>query len=101
MNQAQFLEEEVDKHPSIPPNCEYFKNDDGWYFDSVPLSLIGKNSYADFWRPIIAAVAEVAWMKESRKYCEYLMPNERLSVYKEWNICYDNATAWRIWGESK
>jgi hypothetical protein len=108
MNQADFIEEE-ETIPPIPPNCPLF--DEGafelWDGDSCAFMIIlnwpfEEDSEAkrlnqheiDLYRPVIAAVAEVAWRKESNNwtvddFCEYQ------------KYCESKALAWRIWGEKK
>lgn len=77
--------------PPIPPNCEilFKKSDDEIsYFKTPDFESSIKYGVEFGWRPIIAAVAEVAWRKEMR----------RIDI--EFNArATDNAAAWREWGE--
>lgn len=84
----------------IPPNCPYFlefcgvigfrlggTDDDPSFFTT----LDGELAYGEEWRPVIAAVAAVAWEKETRN----------TSDDEEWRTARRNMRLCRKWGESK
>ena len=101
-------------HPPIPPNCPYFfENKDGAFFSVVdgqkPLmqqvgaTIIRLCNVSPEWRPIIAAVAEVAWRKEAER-----LEEQRSGCNDEAEFCrvgreivdvLSNAAHWRAWGE--
>lgn len=83
-------------HPPVPPGCEYFLLPEEEGAD-VTFRVNG-DDYAIFmelskpeWRPVIAAVAEVAWTRIAQRSAQRTAFNEALR----------NANAWRAWGERK
>ena len=107
MNQADFIEEE--NHPPIPPNCPYFTNMGFFRIVDIPSGVVLKSIIiADStWRPIIAAVAEVAWLKEARRLSALRKEQKDKPVSERPNYTSPmldavmNADLWRIWGEKK
>lgn len=95
----------------IPPNSKHFREfKDGWTFE---LGCAGLRYYlkniATYWRPIIAAVAEVAWLREeerisnipeawARKKYDSSPPEERERARARLEA-RQNARACRAWGK--
>ena len=104
-------------HPPIPPNCPYFfENKDGAFFSVVdgqkPLmqqvgaTIIRLCNVSPEWRPIIAAVAEVAWLREAERIYQEAKADDCADlIFHEGNedngyfVATRNAHAWREWGE--
>jgi hypothetical protein len=110
-------------YPPIPPNCPYFHEAHGDFFFKLVdcdfthrtgaiepsrcfLALVAPGVY---WRPIIAAVAEVAWRKEaSRRMTSAAevpeIPGESGEAYWIRHDAYvqqalNHGSAWRRWGQ--
>ncbi len=109
-------------YPPIPPNCPYFEiggSHDGRlvYFrvsgqECAILNPDRPNTHTQLsfdlkrWRPIIAAVAEVAWRKLTMKDAPKEWSAFRDKHAGDVEVCWDffrvqNAVAWRAWGEQK
>ena len=91
----------TDQHPPIPPNCPYFEGNDfvdqngaRWNTDCLDLF----DHYNTAMRPIIAAVAEVAWRKEAERL--RAIRGCATSCIAMVKAC-DNADLWREWGQGK
>ena len=99
--------------PPIPPGCEAFGANPEPYFDLVPYGASCRNEDGDTsdgpllsdpgaLRPIIAAVAEIAWLKEAER-----LEKARFDPgadYDEMLRMADGAEyvarEWRKWGEA-
>ncbi len=101
-----------DELPPIPPNCPYFEkyNDEmGWRFNFSANEFVFLSCCCQ--RPIIAAVAEVAWRIEGRRLSATLpLLDGYGTIWKDKANCDirravdeadDNASAWRRWGTVK
>jgi hypothetical protein len=103
-------------HPPIPPGCEYFSENDifgmsfhTWHGGAInvypleePLFEIIKHPCL---RGIIAAVAEVGWLREAERLQEFIdggsnSAAEKLELLATWAKAKANAAAWREWGET-
>lgn len=102
-------------HPEIPPNCDEWFDADVFkpHVTNVQPSL----NYPGEWRPIIAAFAEVAWIRIAEVYAsDYLVifnkymtdrgltDDERTRMYDaatKRNAAQTQSSAWRAWGEVK
>ncbi len=80
-------------HPPIPPRCKYLKSNDGKH------PMIGKDGVWTFCgeldRICIVAIARCAWLDEAKR--QHQSTDKGIGPA----ACYDNAEAWRIWGEQK
>lgn len=87
--------------PPIPPNHPNF-TDQSFWFDSfeytanIPLAKVDPE-----WRPVIAAVAEVAWLKEYDRVNNggdppTSWPRDRVVYLFH---CASSSRAWRAWGD--
>jgi len=111
-------------HPPIPPNCPYFrepKSEDAWF--EVPGGCYSSEeqeqvdgpllSSCGHWCPIIAAVAQVAWLKLA-KACEAKIPyppsskipemqwkQEEYNASRDLQLALNNAAAWERWSEGE
>ncbi len=107
-------------HPPIPPHCPHFEV---VHNDSVTRFILPERAAfivlrapqvfthrmirnIALWRPVIAAVSEVAWMKEARRlYVEWhnrvhtLTGDEIVTACDAIDNATSNADAWRAWGE--
>jgi len=110
-------------HPPIPPNCEFFvKHTSPKYLGNDVFMLFGYDEVdlsADLphhdrrMKKIIAAVARCAWLDEAHKhwkaytvpdgYAQGVTPEDgaawRMKVKDYRDDCWNNAEAWRVWGE--
>ena len=111
----------TEPHPPIPPNCPQFRNTGlhqhgPWLFDAVDWASSVYVHKSDEVRPIIAAVAEVAWLKaahsldrrwpaalaRSRYESRCRLSDSRsnfFSVVQSYYQARENALKWREWGE--
>ena len=98
--------------PPIPPNCQAFGTNPEPYFDLCAYGASCRNEDGDAsdgpflsepgaLRPIIAAVAEVAWLREAERlekarFDKGASYDEMLRLADE---AENNARAWRAWSE--
>lgn len=108
------------QHPPIPPGCEYFKISTTGRPMFMVRSRNGRRHWveiakllridAGYWRPIIAAVAEVAWRREADRIVDVTehgvyegggmhYQHAKMEACLKVNAAIDNAAQWRAWGE--
>lgn len=112
------MSESREAHPPIPPGCEHFLRCPEWAFvfptrydqdpreGLVDLHYDGREHLDDKRASIIAAVAEVAWLREAERLgigwrMAFDAGNDRLCqiTHRQRVEAEDNARAWRKWGE--
>jgi hypothetical protein len=97
-------------HPPIPEGSKIRTWDEGKVaeLDLCGISLWSGSSY--WHRHIIAAVAEVAWRRESERLDESLYAMERVGtgsasyraeIKAQYDAAMEAAEQWRAWGEMK
>ncbi len=119
MGNSLFWNDELMKHPPIPPKSRYFKwNDEDAEWDFIYHSYrmdkpyehhVGLDWFLAGWdAPYIAAIAEVEWLKRADRWHKVSQrsydrnPDSTRSDHWMVNgfICKDNSKLWRKWEQS-
>ena len=105
-------------HPPVPPNCDWFdtlgspafkKMDGGeyiifilldWPANTPQLAIEGYQRDLEIWRPVIAAVAEVAWLREAERL-DKVMQQTNDDVLQEYSHAVLTSQEWAAWGRGE